>query len=227
VWLAPTLEAPRVNALNTPRVSFRAYTEPLIQLFQKRSLQDNILWFLFLVTYKLGDCLASALLTPFYLDCGFSLTEIGTTVKGVSLFSMVLGSLSAGFLMTRCSLRQALVWFGLVQAFAILGLALLSVSPPSTALLAGVVAAEYLGMSLSTTAFVAFLARSTNRAFSATQYALLSAIVTLPQLAAGASAGFLVKQLGYPLFFLGAALLSVPGLILAARVVPRDEVTVG
>jgi MFS transporter, PAT family, beta-lactamase induction signal transducer AmpG len=225
VWLAPALDTPpALKEPVAPSFGFRGYSAPLVQLFQSRSLRNNASWLLLLVTYKLGDCLATALLTPFYLDCGFSLTEIGTTVKAVSLVAMVSGSLAAGFLMTRISLKQALVWFGLVQAVAILGLALLSVSPPTITLLALVVAAEYLGMSLSTTAFVAFLARSTSRAFSGTQYALLSAIVTLPQLAAGASAGFFVKQLGYPLFFVGCTLLSLPGLMLASRVAARDEV---
>lgn len=190
------------------------------EFFSRGDLKHTLGLLLFLFLYKLGDNLATTLATPFYLDLGFSLTEIGTLVKAVALWSMVMGSLAGGWVMARIGINRALWIFGVVQLVSILGFAALNEVGRNLWALGAVVLFEYLGIGLGTTAFVAFIARATSKRYSATQYALFSSFIALPGIAAGSTAGVLIEALGYTTFFLLCTALAVPGLLMLPRVAP-------
>ena len=173
-----------------------------------------------MVAYKLGDNMATALSTPFYLDLGFTLTEIGLVAKQAALWPSIVGGLLGGVIMLRLGINRALWIFGAVQMISILGFAVLASSGPQLWLLATVIAFEYLGVGLSTAAFTAFIARESSRAFAATQFALFTAFAALPRSIANASTGFIVEDIGWVQFFLLCMVLAIPGMVALVWVAP-------
>jgi PAT family beta-lactamase induction signal transducer AmpG len=173
-----------------------------------------------MVAYKLGDNMATALATPFYLDLGFTLTEIGLVAKQAALWPSIAGGLLGGVIMLRLGINRALWIFGAVQMISILGFAVLASSGPKVWLLAAVIAFEYLGVGLGTAAFTAFIARESSRTFAATQFALFTAFAALPRSIANASTGFIVEDIGWVQFFLLCTALAIPGMVALLWVAP-------
>jgi PAT family beta-lactamase induction signal transducer AmpG len=209
--LAPEPEPP----VGSPRSLREAVVGPFQEFFSRSDLRSALLILTFMLFYKLGDSMATALVTPFYLDIGFSMTQIGTVAKLVGLWSTVI--------ITRIGINRSLWAFGLVQMASILGFAVLAQAGPMLGLLGLVVAFEYLGVGLGTSAFVAFIARATDRRFTATQYALFSSFIALPRTLASACTGYLIESMGYTLFFLLCTLLAIPGMLLLFKVAPWHE----
>ena len=149
---------------------------PLNELLSRKGASGVMLIVAFIVLYKLGDNMATALSTPFYLDMGFTKTEIGLVAKNAALWPAIFGGLIGGILMINLGINRALWLFGGVQLLSILGFALLASFTPTLWLLAAVVAFEYLGVGLGTAAFTAFIARETSRTVAATQLALVSSV---------------------------------------------------
>ncbi len=203
-----------------PRTLREAVVEPLLEFFRRRGTRSALEILAFLFLYKLGDNMAVALSTPFYLQIGFTKTVIGTTAKLVGFWAAIIGGFFGGALMLRIGINRALWLFGVVQIVSILGFALLSVSGPDQTVLAGVVAFEYLGVGLGTSAFVAFMARTTNKRFTATQFALFSSFIGIPRTLAASLTGFIVDALGWTTFFLVCTALAVPGMLMLFRVAP-------
>ena len=180
-----------------------------------------ILAFMFL--YKLGDNMATALATPFYLDMGYSLSEIGTIAKFAGLVFGIGGGILGGILMLKLSINRALWAFGVVQMVTILGYAWLSTAGHTPTGLFAVVAAEYLGVGLGAIALTAFMARETSRAFTATQFALFSSFIAVPRTFANASTGFLIEAIGYTSFFLVCTAVAIPGMLMLFKVAPWNK----
>ena len=163
--------------------------------------KKNIL-IIFMLLYKLGDSMATALATPFYIDLGFTLTEIGTVAKFSALWASIVGTIIGGLAMLKLSINRALWIFGLVQIISILGFAILAKIGNSIPVLFAVVSFEYLGVSLGTVALTAFMAKQTNLSFTATQFALLTSIMVIPRTFANASTGYIINSVGYFEFFI-------------------------
>ena len=209
-----------VNLTPKPRSMSEAFIAPFSEYFARSGWRAAALALFFMVTYKLGDNMATALATPFYLDLGFTLTEIGLVAKNAALWSAVAGGLFGGIIMLRLGINRALWIFGAVQLISILGFAVLASSGPKLWLLAAVIAFEYLGVGLGTAAFTAFIARESSRAFAATQFALFTAFAALPRSIANASTGFIVEDIGWAPFFLLCTVLAIPGMVALAWVAP-------
>jgi MFS transporter, PAT family, beta-lactamase induction signal transducer AmpG len=202
--------------------------EPPLPEGRPRSLKDAVLmpfrdyftrdgaWLAlaFILLYKLGDTMASALTTPFYLDLGYTKTEIGTVVKLFGFWATILGGTLGGVWILRIGMNRALWLFGLGQMLSTLGFAVLAGLPPSTFALASVVAVENFTAGLGTAAFVGFMAALTDKRFTATQYALLSSLMGVPRVLAAAPTGWLAAWLGWAGFFIFCALIAIPGLVL-------------
>ena len=122
----------------------------------------------FMVLYKLGDNMATALATPFYLDMGFSPETIGLVAKGVSLWAVIVGSVIGAFVVAAIGINRSLWIFGVVQMVTILGFVWLSLAGNDPWILGGVIAGEYVGVGMGTSASVAFIARETSRLAVAT-----------------------------------------------------------
>lgn len=204
----------------TPSTMVEAVVEPFREFFQRQGLRSACLILAFMFLYKLGDSMATALSSAFYLDLGFSKTQIGLVAKNAALWPAIIGGLLGGLLMVRLGINRALWLFGAVQVASIFGFALLAEVGPNVWMLAGVIAFEYLGVGLGTSAFIAFIARETNKRYAATQFALLTAITALPRTFANATTGFMVEQTGWTVFFIVCGLVAIPGMVLLWWVAP-------
>ncbi len=222
VGLTLSIKEPSSEAL-APKTLRKAVSEPFIDFFECNGISSAILILCFMFLYKLGDSMAVALQTPFFLDSGYSMTEIGLVAKNAGLWASVLGGITGGLLMIKIGINRGLWLFGFVQIASILGFALLARSDHSLWLLGAVIAFEYLGVGLGAAAFVAFIARSTSRAHTATQLALLTALTALPRSFASATTGVLVEKVGWESFFYLCAIIAIPGMLLLFKVAPWNQ----
>jgi len=213
--------------INFPQSMREAVIEPFREFINRRGWDNALLILIFLFFYKLGDSMCTALATPFYLDMGFSKTQIGLIAKNAGLWPSVAGGLLGGLWMIKIGINRALWLFGVVQVVSILGffwLAWVGHHPEITTLeltqLAIVIGIEALGVGLGTAAFVAFIARTTHPAYTATQLALFTSLAAMPRTFANAATGWLVESIGWTGFFMLCTLLALPGMILLFKVAP-------
>jgi PAT family beta-lactamase induction signal transducer AmpG len=210
---------------NQPATLRAAIIDPFDDFLSRQGVKQAFLILIFMLLYKLGDSMATALATPFYLDMGYSKTEIGFVAKNAALWPMIIGGISGGILMLKIGINRALWLFGFVQIVSILGFALLARIGEGLWLLGLVIGFEYLGVGLGTAAFVAFIARTTNPTFAATQFALFTALTAVPRTIASATTGIIVESIGWENFFYLCTLIAVPGMILLIKVAPWSEKT--
>jgi PAT family beta-lactamase induction signal transducer AmpG len=216
-----TLLAPEPEAtLGAPKTIKGAVFDPLVEYFKRQ----GALWILaFILLYKIGDSMASAMTMPFYLDIGFSKTEIGTIVKLFGFWATIAGALIGGVLMLRLGINRSLWVFGVFQAISTACFALLARIGHSVPALSGVIAFENLSSGMGTAAYMAFMASITNKRFTATQYALLTSLMGVPRVLASAPTGFLAKNLGWVTFFIACTLIAIPGLLLLMKFAPWNS----
>ena len=176
-----------------------------------------ILILLFILLYKIGDTMAHALSTNFYLDIGFSKTEIGTIVKFFGLFATLVGALAGGLIALKAGLYQSLIMFGIFQAIATLGFSLLALVGDNIYLLMTVISLENLAAGMGYTAYLAFIANMTNKQFTATQFALMTALMSLPRTLFSGFSGYLVEFLDWELYFVFCSLIAIPALIILRK----------
>jgi len=213
-----TLLAPEPDVFaGTPKSLKEAAIGPLVEYFSR----SGAVWILaFILLYKIGDTMASAMTTPFYLDIGFSKTEIGAVVKLFGFWATITGSLIGGVLMLRMGINRSLWIFGFLQALSTAGFAILAKIGYNIGLLSGVIAFENLSAGMGTAAYVAFMASITNKKFTATQYALLTSLMGIPRVMASAPTGFLAKNIGWEGFFIFCTLIAIPGMLLLFKFAP-------
>jgi len=197
-----------------------AITEPFVEFFGRRGYRAAVAVLAFMFFYKLGDNMATALATPFYLDMGFTPTQIGVIAKNAALWPSIIGGILGGLMIVKIGINRGLWVFGVVQLATIFGFVWMSLTPGNPWVLAIVIAAEYLGVGLGTAASVAFIARESSRVAVATQLALFTALAALPRVLASSVSGLLVDQIGWTSFFYLCALLALPGMMLLHWVAP-------
>ncbi|MBD9430251.1 muropeptide transporter [Achromobacter sp. ACM03] len=196
-----------------PRTLGEAVGEPLREFFTRRGALAVLL---LIVLYKLGDAFAGALSTTFLIrGAGFTPTEVGTVNKVLGLAATIIGALAGGSLMSRWGLYRSLMAFGLLQAVSNLAYWLIAVSPKNLWLMAAGVGIENLCGGLGTASFVGLLMALCRQQFSATQFALLSALSAVGRTyLAGPLTPPLVEAMGWPGFFLLTVAIALPGLVL-------------
>lgn len=197
-----------------------AIVEPFKEFFSRNGWKNALLVLLFLVLYKLGDNMATALETPFFYDMGFSGTEIGTIAKISKLWSAILGSIIGGILLLYLGMNRSLWVFGIFQIMSIIGYGILAQVGNNSWVLFAAVSMEYLGVGLGSVGIATFMAQITSKQFTATQFALLTSIATIPRTFAGASTGFIIEEVGYQLFFVICYACAIPGMLLLIKVAP-------
>ena len=209
--------------LDRPKTLREAVVAPFVEFMQRRGVQSALLVLLFIFLYKLGDSMATALATPFYLDMGFSKTEIGLIAKNAGLWPSVIGGMLGGLWMLKIGINRALWVFGVLQMVAILGFVWLVDAGHSLFSLGAVIGIEALGVGLGTAAFVAYIARETNPMYTATQFALFTSLAAVPRTVANAATGYMVESLGWQQFFVMCFLIAIPGMLLLVKVAPWQE----
>lgn len=213
LMMLPAYKAPPIQeSMLTSSTFLQLIASSLKELLQREKI---VLLFVFIIFYKIGDALALSLMTNFLLHgLGFSLTEVGLAYKTVSFLATISGAFLGGVLLTRWNLYSALMWFGIAQAFSNLTFVLLAMSGKSFILMAGSIFIENFCSGMSTAAFFAFLMSMCDHRYTATQFALLSAIASIGRIFLGPIAALLVQHLGWTQFFIVAFLLCMPGLII-------------
>lgn len=215
IGIMTTLFAPEPGVpLGTPTTLRDAVIQPFNEYFRRDAA---LLILLFILLYKLGDTMAAHMTTPFYLDIGFSKTEIGAVVKLFGFWATIIGGLLGGVLILRLGIYRALWLFGILQALSTAGFAVLALIGHHLPTLAVVIAFENLSAGMGTAAYVAFMASLTNKRFTATQYALLSSIIGIPRVIVAAPTGYMAAAMGWEAFFAFCALIAIPGLMLLRR----------
>lgn len=205
---------------------------PFVEFYQRKGAKGMLTVLAFMCLYKLGDTMATALMTPFYVDMGYSSLDIALVAKNAGLWPMIIASLVGGIIMLKIGINRALWLFGFVQIITILGFAWLASFGKFTHIgtfeliaLAIVVGGEYIGVGLGTSAFVAFMARETNPLYTATQLALFTSLAALPRSLISSSAGWLIEQLGYYHFYWLCFMLAIPGMLCLFWVAPYKDST--
>ncbi len=208
-----TLIAPESKLVDqTPATLYDAVIEPLKDLFFRKSI---LLILILIVLYKIGDAFAGTLTTAFLIrGAGFSPSDVGTINKGLGLLATILGAITGGALMTRLGLFRSLVFFGILQAISNLAFMALAMVGKSYPMMIFAVGLENICGGMGTAAFVSLLMALCNVRFSATQYALLSALASIGRVFVGPPSGYLVAYLGWSKFFFVTFLAAIPGLIL-------------
>ncbi len=224
VGIVMTLVIDEAIAEPTPPKTMRdAVILPFRDFIGRAGLGPALLVLAFLFLYKLGDNMATALQSPFFIDIGFTLTQIGAIAKTAGLIAAIVGGMVGGFVMVKLPINRALWLFGVVQIVSILGFAALSQMGANPWMLGVVVAFEYLGVGLGSAALIAFMARTTNPAFAATQLALFTALASVPRVFANSVTGLIVEQTGWTTFFILCTVLALPGMLLLIKVAPWNE----
>ncbi|HMV52448.1 MAG TPA: AmpG family muropeptide MFS transporter [Rhodocyclaceae bacterium] len=214
------------SVIAAPKTLREAVVEPFREFLNRAGWRMAALVLAFIFFYKLGDSMCTALATPFYLEMGYAKSDIGIIAKNAGLWPAVIGALLGGIWMVKLGINRALWLFGVVQLVSIFGFAWLAWQGPAPvdaqrlAVLAVVIGFEALGVGLGTAAFVAFIARSTNQAYTATQFALFTSLAAVPRTFANAATGWLVETMGWLNFFWLCAALAVPGMLLLFKVAP-------
>jgi PAT family beta-lactamase induction signal transducer AmpG len=206
-----------------PKTLRAAVSEPFQEFIGRNGIKTALLILAFIFFYKLGDSMATALATPFYLDMGFSKTEIGLIAKNAGLWPSVIGGLLGGVWMVKLGINRALWLFGAVQMLAILGFAWLAVVGHNLFVLGIAIGVEAFGVGLGTAAFVAYIAYTTHPLYTATQFALFTSLAAVPRTFANAATGYLVDGLGWRNFFLFCFVAAIPGMLLLFKVAPWNE----
>jgi PAT family beta-lactamase induction signal transducer AmpG len=223
-WFAPEPE----DGPRAPKSLAGAISEPLKEFFSR---QGAWLLLVLIVLYKLGDAFAGSLTTAFLIQGpGFTATEVGAINKALGLAATIVGALIGGAWMVRLGLYRALLGFGMLQAVTNLGFMFLALVGKDYALMVTAVAAENLCGGMGTAAFVALLMSLCDKRFSATQYALLSALSAVGRVYVGPASGFLVSAIGWAPFFFLTFVIALPGIgllwLMREQLAPAPQVQV-
>lgn len=207
-----TYHGPETPENIVPKTFKAAVVEPFLDLLQRDKIGIILL---FVVFYKIGDALALSLMSNFLLHgLGFTLTQVGLTFKTFGLLATIAGAFAGGILLIRMNLYKALFWFGLAQAVSNLTFMLLAYVGKDYPLMAASIFIEGFCSGMSTAALMAFLMGLCHSRYTATQYAVLSALSAIGRVFLGPVAAVMVKDLGWVSFYFWSFILCFPGIIL-------------
>ncbi|ASP39434.1 AmpG family muropeptide MFS transporter [Bacterioplanes sanyensis] len=190
---------------------------PFLEFFRRNGWLALVI-LTFIGVFRLSDLAMGAMANPFYLDLGYSKTDIASVAKLFGFFMTIAGSALCGVAVVRLGIYRPLLAGAVLVAstnllFAWLAWLGLSATP-SLLWLALVISADNLSGGIAGTAFIAYLSSLTNRHYTATQYALFSSLMTLPGKFISGFSGVVVDQYGYIEFFVVAAMLGLPAILL-------------
>ena len=178
----------------------------------------------FVLLYKIGDSMATALSTKFFLDIGFTTKQIGLAANATGWWAALAGGAVGGIWMIKLGINRALWVFGVLQAIAILGFAWLARTGPDPLLLSAVFGFEaFASLGLGAAALVAFMSRATDPRYTATQYALFSSLAAVPRTFINSSVGYIVAETGWFWFFIVCFILAFPAMMMLPKIAPWNS----
>ena len=232
IGVVTTFFANEPKIIAQPTTLKESIIEPFKEFFNRYQVEKNdiqkyvpYLILLFILLYKVGDTMAHSLSTNFYLEIGFSKTEIGTVVKFFGLGATLIGAFVGGVLSLKIGLYKSLIYFGVFQLIATLGFAVLFYTGDNIVMLIGVITLENLAAGMGYTAYLAFIANMTSKQFTATQFALMTALMSLPRTFLSGTSGFLVEMLDWDIYFIFCSLIAIPALLILKKIkfIIKDE----
>ena len=190
-----------------------AVLNPFVEFFARNG-RVGLLILMLIAVYKMSDITMGVMANPFYLDLGFSKKDIADISKIFGFFMTIAGAAMGGVLVVRYGVMRPLLLGAVMVAATNLLFAVLAVSEPNLLLLSGVISADNLSGGIATSVFIAYLSSLTNTAYTATQYALFSSLMTLPAQLLGGFSGMVVDSYGYTVFFIYASTVGLPAIVL-------------
>ncbi|WP_160153097.1 MFS transporter [Microbulbifer sp. ALW1] len=192
----------------------RAVASPFLEFFQRNG-RFSILLLFFVSIYLLSDIVMGIMANPFYLDLGFSKTDIAQITKVFGFFCTIAGAFLGGALVVRYGIMRPLILGACMLTVTNLLFAYMAQQGPDKMWLAFVISADNISGGLANSVFIAYLSSLVNQSYTATQYALFSSIMKLPGKIVAGFSGIVVDAQGYTHFFVYAAILGLPAIILA------------
>jgi MFS transporter, PAT family, beta-lactamase induction signal transducer AmpG len=197
---------------------------PFLEFTERRG------WFavlLFILLYKFGDAVLGVMKVPFFLETGFTKTEIAEIVKLFGFVATVVGGLIGGVVVARLGIMRGLLVCGLAMALSNLVFVLQAWVGPDLGVLALTVSVENITTGMGMTAFVAYMSSLCNVAYTATQYALLTSLMAMGRTVLSSGAGWLAEQVSWPSFFVLTTIAAMPGLLLLLLLMRRYQEPAG
>jgi PAT family beta-lactamase induction signal transducer AmpG len=223
IALAATFFALALAAWASPRVALETTERqhvlaPVLRWLLRWQMVPVVL---FVLLFKVGDSTLGRMVKPFWVDRGYSLTEIGAISVTLGTVLTIVGALAGGWIVNRIRIFRSLLWLGIAQLVSNLGYVVVAAVdlPRESIYVASVI--ESFTQGLGTAAFLSFLMNLCDKEHAATQYAILSALFALTRDVAGAFTGIGVESLGYAVFFVLTTALALPGLALLPLIRPR------
>ena len=196
----------------SPQSLKEAISGPLTEFFERPA---SWAFLALIILYKIGDAFAGSLTTAFLIrGPGFSIAEVGAINKGLGLLATIFGALYGGVMLARLGLYRSLMIFGILQAVSNLSFMVLAYAGKVYSVMVAAVAFENLAGGMGTAAFLAFLMALCDHRYTATQFALFSALASLGRIFVGPPSGYLSHEVGWVIFFFITFLAALPGLIL-------------
>ena len=183
--------------------------------------QNWLMILLFVALYKYGEALLGVMANPFYLDMGFSKSEIAAVSKGYGFAMTLLGGFAGGVLVARYGIMKALLYAGILQCVANLAFAAQAMVGYSLPMLAVTISIENLTAGMATTAFVAYMSSLCNVAYTATQFALLSSMMAFARTIFASGGGWLADHMDWTSYFVVTTFAAVPGLLVLVWLIKR------
>ena len=200
------------ETVRPPQSLKEAISGPLTEFFSRPAAWGFLA---LIILYKIGDAFAGSLTTAFLIrGPGFSIGEVGAINKGLGLMATIIGALYGGVMLARLGLYRSLMIFGILQAISNLSFMVLAYAGKVYSIMVAAVAFENLAGGMGTAAFVAFIMTLCDKRYTATQFALLSALASLGRIFVGPPSGYLSHEVGWVVFFFVTFLAALPGLAL-------------
>nr|WP_315222642.1 AmpG family muropeptide MFS transporter [uncultured Duganella sp.] len=207
-----------------PKNLQEAVVLPFREFILRDGLKQAVIIIMFVLLYKIGDSMATALSTKFFLDVGFTTKQIGLAANATGWWASLAGGAVGGIWMIKLGINRALWVFGVLQAIAILGFAWLAEVGPDPVLLSAVFGFEaFASLGLGSAALVAFMSRATDPRYTATQYALFSSLAAVPRTFINSSVGYIVAETGWFWFFIVCFILAFPAMMMLPKIAPWNS----
>lgn len=207
-----------------PKNLQEAVVLPFREFILRDGLKQAIIIIMFVLLYKIGDSMATALSTKFFLDAGFTTKQIGLAANATGWWASLAGGAVGGIWMIKLGINRALWVFGVLQAIAILGFAWLAEVGPDPVLLSAVFGFEaFASLGLGSAALVAFMSRASDPRYTATQYALFSSLAAVPRTFINSSVGYIVAETGWFWFFIVCFILAFPAMMMLPKIAPWNS----
>ena len=232
IGIIGVLICPEEVNVNLKRLTLQnSIVEPLKDFIRRFGLYFASFLLMIVATYRLTDIVMGPMASPFYLEKGYTLKEIGYIVKVVAVFASIVGFFLGGLLVKRLGVKVTLIIGAFLVLMTNLSFSLIAILEKDLYLLGWVVGADSLAAGVVGTANITFLTSLVSKKYTAVQYALLTSFMMLPGKLFSGFSGMLAnffkyefgEENGWMAFFIFTSLLTLPSLLLLFYYIKRNN----